>query len=661
MAQQGSAVRGTGPSTSRASSCFVRSLISAAFISTASRIFANAFVLNRKFEPVSLAPISRRETAQSWLHQEGTGILSRGSAVFSPKKSLLRDAPPDDSSSATVEQLELSEESIPVQSVTSTLSGLKTSPDLVLQRAGIDPEEEEIIRDTVPHRLVSHRDIFCNRELQMSQIKAVGFDMDFTLAQYTTAFDELAYEGAKKKLVEIMGYPEEVLGFRYDPTLFRRGLLVDKQLGNFIKIDKHKAVRAASHGSKPMPREERLNLYVRSLVKLPSFLRDSRFVPLNTLFQLVDAVLFAQLVDLHDSRPDLVEKGRLKNYEKMFADVHRVVDLCHNDGTIKDTVAEDPEKYIFEDKEVLSMLRGLKEAGKKVFLLTNSHWEYTTVVMNFVMGNKAPHTRTTEWLDLFDLIIVAAGKPAFLSDRRDLFRVDPKDGRLLNTCPDLIADVDGYLAEGKVFQAGNWKTLNNLLNLQAGREQLLYVGDHMYSDIIEGRKSLGWRTCLVIPELAYEVRTQQIQKKTMAQLQELRGELNDVDLYLDALVMEQRKRRKANDNSPSSVALDAEIREVRIKQEEVTKRWKKLNLELHAVYHPTWGELFKAGYQKSQFAKQVQDYSCVYTARVSNLGLVSGSRSFRPPRERMPHESVLDFDDLPRLLEEEGEEQETEN
>ena len=34
----------------------------------------------------------------------------------------------------------------------------------------------------------------------MDQIEAIGFDMDYTLAQYNTAFDLLAYEGAKQKL-----------------------------------------------------------------------------------------------------------------------------------------------------------------------------------------------------------------------------------------------------------------------------------------------------------------------------------------------------------------------------------------------------------------------------------------------------------------------------
>ena len=36
-------------------------------------------------------------------------------------------------------------------------------------------------------------------------------------------------------------------------------------------------------------------------------------------------------------------------------------------------------------------------------------------------------------------------------------------------------------------------------------DNVLYVGDHMYSDILRSKRSLGWRTCLVIPELTEEI------------------------------------------------------------------------------------------------------------------------------------------------------------
>jgi hypothetical protein len=51
----------------------------------------------------------------------------------------------------------------------------------------------------------------------MSHIKAIGFDMDYMLAQYQQpAFDQLAFDGANEKLVYMLGFPKEVLDFQYD-------------------------------------------------------------------------------------------------------------------------------------------------------------------------------------------------------------------------------------------------------------------------------------------------------------------------------------------------------------------------------------------------------------------------------------------------------------
>ena len=85
-----------------------------------------------------------------------------------------------------------------------------------------------------------NRKVFCNVELNGESIEAVGFDMDFTLAQYKQAFDLLAFEGAKEKLITKLGYPSVIALFQYNPDLFRRGLIIDKAEGNVLKIDRHK-------------------------------------------------------------------------------------------------------------------------------------------------------------------------------------------------------------------------------------------------------------------------------------------------------------------------------------------------------------------------------------------------------------------------------------
>jgi hypothetical protein len=49
----------------------------------------------------------------------------------------------------------------------------------------------------------------------MEAIQAVGFDMDYTLAEYIPeTFDLLAYDGALEKLVNGMGYPRECSQFQ---------------------------------------------------------------------------------------------------------------------------------------------------------------------------------------------------------------------------------------------------------------------------------------------------------------------------------------------------------------------------------------------------------------------------------------------------------------
>jgi hypothetical protein len=61
--------------------------------------------------------------------------------------------------------------------------------------------------------------------------------------------------------------------------------------------------------------------------------------------------------------------------------------------------------------------------------------------MNHICGFSKEEERNLEWLDLFDLVIVGACKPAFLeNDRLPIFRVHPEDGlnRLSNMWAPLV-------------------------------------------------------------------------------------------------------------------------------------------------------------------------------------------------------------------------------
>lgn len=489
-------------------------------------------------------------------------------------------------------------------------------------------------------RAISPNDIFCNRELKLAGIRAVGFDMDYTVAQYQQpAFDRLAFDGAKQKLVENLGYPESVLNFTYNHTLWTRGLIIDTQRGNFLKIDRHKYVRVSYHGFDRMSSPTRKYLYSRTFNKVLSF-SEKHFVNMDTLFQFVDAHLFASLIQLKDQGE--YEDLDYRTYEEMYRHVRECVDLCHRDGVIKNEVHRDPAKYIVLDKGLIPMLQRYRVQGIKLFLLTNSLWEYTSTAMNFLYhGKRVSDEQQTknEWIDLFDLVIVGSCKPAYMLDPYlNLFRVRPEDGSLLNT--DGVYEIEAlgengatkFLQKGKVFQGGNWLHLQAMLEVIAG-EEILYVGDHLYSDVLRSKRTLGWRSAFVMPELEEEMRVFAENIPLIRQITSLRNLRDELGAYADQL-------RQSTNISPDE--LKASLQEMEREEHVLKQKLQELAAEWHAAFHPVWGAMFNAGYQDSRFAFYVSNYACLYTSRATNLGLASTARSFRTTMEALPHDRLLE-------------------
>lgn len=501
-------------------------------------------------------------------------------------------------------------------------------------------------------------EIFCNRSLKMRSIKAIGFDMDYTLAHYKAEnFETLAYEGALRRLVHA-GYPSEVLtALRpYDPQAYIRGLVIDKKRGNVLKMDRHKYVKLAFHGFQRLSKKERDALYNPTAVTWASF-SEPDFAVVDTLFSLPDAYLFSKLVEFKDRYPDLIEKP----YEQIYRDVRRAVDLCHRDGTIKQRVAQEPAKYIEYDPHLIPTLRRLKRSGRKTFLLTNSLWEYTNVVMNFLMGNP-PGVLELAWLDLFDVVIVGANKPAFLTDPRLwMYRVDPAslEGKLSNTEGVIDGNAEAFLREGKVLQGGSYIHLQEILSLNTGSE-VLYVGDHMFSDILRSKRQLGWRTMLIIPELTHEIDEMLRSENDRQRLREMRFLRDELDEMIDRAEWElhceyerseqlldpetECTRMQRIDALRQSVeTAESELQVVKAALAAETERY-------HQRFHPVWGQLFKTGYQNSRFAEQVEQYACLYTSRVSNLRFVSPEITFRCMSDQCPHDRLSE-NPMRRILE----------
>jgi len=492
-------------------------------------------------------------------------------------------------------------------------------------------------------RPISPNDVFCNRELKLDTLKAVGFDMDYTLAQYQQpAFDKLAFDGAKEKLVHSLGYPVEVLNFEYDHTYWVRGLIIDTQRGNFLKIDRHKYVRVAYHGFQPISKNIRKQLYSRTFNKVPSF-TERTFVNMDTLFQHVDAHLFASLVELKDyGEHDFLDE---KTYEEIYRHIRECVDLCHRDGVIKDEVAHNPEKYLVLDKGLVPMLKKFRENGVKVFLLTNSYWEYTSTAMNYLFHEKKVDMETqtrNEWLELFDLVVVGSCKPAYLTDPYlNLFRVVPENGSLRNT--DGLFEIEAlgengaqkFLEIGKTFQGGNWNHLQAMLDIEAG-EEILYVGDHLYADVLRSKRALGWRSCFIMPELPEEMRIFEKQLGLRKAIMELRNLRQEFSQYSDMLT-------RKFESSGEEMNEDWERQFLQIEDDDaiIKEKLADANLEYHSAFHPRWGQMFVAGYQDSRFGYFVKNYACLYTSKATNLGQTAMTKSYRTSGELLPHDNDM--------------------
>src|ERR1700722_2117352 len=109
--------------------------------------------------------------------------------------------------------------------------------------------------------------IYVNRNLRMDCIKAIGFDMDYTLARYRRdQLETLAHQLTLQKLVA-RGYPAAIASFAYDPRFVIRGLTVDKQLGNILKLDRHNHPGRVFHGRRMLSQQERRTVYRREKIR----------------------------------------------------------------------------------------------------------------------------------------------------------------------------------------------------------------------------------------------------------------------------------------------------------------------------------------------------------------------------------------------------------
>ncbi len=453
--------------------------------------------------------------------------------------------------------------------------------------------------------------IYVNRTLNMKQIAAIGFDMDYTLVRYDSeAFEVMTYKEIKKKLLDVRGYPKVINDLKFQIDLAIRGLVIDKPHGNVLKLSTYSKVKQAYHGLSEMDFRNQQKIYQGLTIDLND---SDRFAIVDTTFSIAYCVLYMQIVDLKNKHPEL----NLPDYKTIEAHLIDALDISHRDGSLKSEVKKNVKKYIVQDAQTVEALERFKRHGKKLWVITNSDFEYSKLLLDYAI---TPFLKEHKgWDELFNIVITAASKPKFFTDKLPLLKVDPKTG--------LMRNHHGLIEDG-IYQGGCAQTVQKSSGLSG--EQILYLGDHIYGDVLQIKKTCNWRTALVIDELLHETEAIQKSLPLSEEINELMKQKIELEHKLDELFDKEIEKGKKPDK--------AKIQDHFQKIEKVDKKIGKLIRAHTQNFNTHWGETMRAGVEPSRLAGQIEKYACIYMAKVSDFVDYSPRTYFRPKKKILPHE-----------------------
>ena len=180
-------------------------------------------------------------------------------------------------------------------------------------------------------------------------------------------------------------------------------------------------------------------------------------------------------------------------------------------------------------------------------------------------------------------------------------------------------------------------------------DHVLYVGDHIFGDVLRAKKSTAWRTLMIIREMTDEVEALERHADDIERVRALelrRYALLDAQRDRQTLLKQvQRLLDREDFQGDDRVELEAVRLRLRRSADRARAQLRAVETEhdeletlLERAAHPFWGSPFKAGSELSSFGEQVERYACLYTDRVTNLAHYSAAHYFRGPRHRMAHE-----------------------
>ncbi|KAG2387311.1 hypothetical protein C9374_001643 [Naegleria lovaniensis] len=488
-------------------------------------------------------------------------------------------------------------------------------------------------------RPVEHR-IFVNRSVNLDHIEYYGFDMDYTVANYISpVYESTCTKLILQRLVESKGYPSEILQINYDPSFAVRGTFLDKREGNILKVDHFGFVLQCVHGKKIIKKAEFEKMYPDHLIH-PDEEMGRRYFCYDTLFGIPEASLYASLVDYFEQTNFLskseagggspttsdedIESPQNGNeaklsYWSLFDDIRETFHSIHSDNTLKNTIMADLPKYVKKDERLPLLFHRMRQAGKKIFLLTNSEYFYTNAVMGYLLDKSIDGY--DRWTDFFDIVITNGQKPKFFSSEGTTLReVDQATGRLK------LSAVQGF-KKGSVYCGGSFSLFKKFTKTKGS--EVMYVGDNIFHDIIVTKQNRClWRTLLIVREVEEETKHWMTNRSA-----DIWSQLNTLEYIRAQSFKDQDSSQPVEKTKIKSEDEDEEDGNFPIKYQ-----IKKAQENLNAHFNPYFGSAFRSGTRESYFCTQVQRYADLYCSDMVLLLYYPFNYYFSPIPTLLPHE-----------------------
>src|SRR5690606_19716264 len=136
-------------------------------------------------------------------------------------------------------------------------------------------------------------------------------------------------------------------------------------------------------------------------------------------------------------------------------------------------------------------------------------------------------------------------------------------------------------------------------------DRVLYVGDHIYGDVLRAKKDTAWRTAMIVQEMDHEMRVLEAVSPMLERIDTLEGmrdllheELRDRTAALKRIARDLDGARELG--MPTTELAAARVHHRRV-IERIKARLRDLDTELEELevtvdraFHPFWGSIFKA-------------------------------------------------------------------